>query len=49
MTRRIALISEPASPLASLGGPDAGRQNIHVDHVAPEVARRGGHAGAFTN
>src|SRR5262249_22831167 len=31
---RIALISEHASPLATLGGVDAGGRNVHVAHVA---------------
>jgi D-inositol-3-phosphate glycosyltransferase len=38
---RIALISEHASPLASLGGVDAGGQNTYVDQVARALARRG--------
>jgi D-inositol-3-phosphate glycosyltransferase len=48
MTRRIALISEHASPLASLGGTDAGGQNVYVDHVARELARRGDRVEVFT-
>ncbi|HEV7576671.1 MAG TPA: glycosyltransferase family 1 protein [Caldimonas sp.] len=38
---RIALISEHASPLARLGGVDAGGQNVYVDKVARMMARRG--------
>jgi hypothetical protein len=38
---RIALISEHASPLASLGSVDAGGQNVYVDKVARMLARRG--------
>jgi D-inositol-3-phosphate glycosyltransferase len=38
---RIALISEHASPLAALGGNDAGGQNVYVAHVASELARLG--------
>jgi D-inositol-3-phosphate glycosyltransferase len=38
---RIALISEHASPLARLGGVDAGGQNVYVDKVARMLARRG--------
>ena len=34
MTRRIALISEHASPLATLGGVDSGGQNVYVGQVA---------------
>lgn len=41
MTRRIALISEHASPLAVLGGVDAGGQNVYVAHVARQLAVRG--------
>jgi len=38
---QIALISEHASPLAALGGVDAGGQNVYVDKVARMLARRG--------
>jgi type III pantothenate kinase len=38
---RIALVSEHASPLAVLGGVDAGGQNVHVDALARGLARRG--------
>jgi glycosyltransferase involved in cell wall biosynthesis/phosphoheptose isomerase len=38
---RIAMISEHASPLAALGGVDAGGQNVHVAALARAVARRG--------
>ncbi|MEA2360823.1 MAG: hypothetical protein QOI62_4083 [Solirubrobacteraceae bacterium] len=38
---RIAMISEHASPLAALGGVDAGGQNVHVAALAEAVARRG--------
>src|SRR3954452_1061663 len=41
---RVALVSEHASPLAVLGGVDAGGQNVHVAAPAPALARRG--AGA---
>ena len=36
---RIALVSEHASPLASLGGADAGGQNVHVAALATALAR----------
>jgi glycosyltransferase involved in cell wall biosynthesis len=39
---RIALISEHASPLATLGGVDAGGQNTHVAELAAALAA-GGH------
>jgi glycosyltransferase involved in cell wall biosynthesis/phosphoheptose isomerase len=38
---RIAMVSEHASPLAVLGGVDAGGQNVHVAALAQAVARRG--------
>lgn len=38
---RIALVSEHASPLAVLGGEDAGGQNVHVDALARGLAARG--------
>ena len=38
---RIAMVSEHASPLAALGGADAGGQNVHVAALAQAVARRG--------
>jgi glycosyltransferase involved in cell wall biosynthesis len=45
---RIALISEHASPLAVLGGVDAGGQNIYVSHVARCLARAGHHVDVLT-
>jgi len=38
---RIAMVSEHASPLAVLGGVDAGGQNVHVAELAKALARRG--------
>ncbi|MEX1142996.1 MAG: glycosyltransferase [Thermoleophilaceae bacterium] len=38
---RVALVSEHASPLATLGGADAGGQNVHVAELARGLARRG--------
>jgi D-inositol-3-phosphate glycosyltransferase len=38
---KIDLISEHASPLAALGGADAGGQNVHVAALAAELGRRG--------
>src|SRR4051794_10126663 len=38
---RGALVSEHASPLAVLGGVDAGGQNVHVAALARALARRG--------
>jgi glycosyltransferase involved in cell wall biosynthesis len=48
MTRRIALISEHASPLALIGGTDAGGQNVYVAQLAGHLARRGYHVDVFT-
>lgn len=45
---RIALISEHASPLASIGSVDAGGQNIYVSHVARGLARAGHQVDVFT-
>ena len=38
---RIAMVSEHASPLAVLGGVDAGGQNVHVASLAAALGRRG--------
>lgn len=38
---RIALVSEHASPLACLGGADAGGQNVHVGALASALGRLG--------
>ena len=48
MTRRVALISEHASPLASAGGVDSGGQNIYVAQVACHLARLGYSVDVFT-
>ncbi|NUR71559.1 MAG: glycosyltransferase [Hamadaea sp.] len=45
---RIALVSEHASPLAQLGGVDAGGQNVHVAALATALARRGHEVEVFT-
>jgi D-inositol-3-phosphate glycosyltransferase len=45
---RIALISEHASPLAALGGVDAGGQNIYVAHVARCLVDEGHSVDVFT-
>ena len=41
MTTRIDLVSEHASPLALVGGTDAGGQNVHVASLACALARLG--------
>ena len=38
---RIAMVSEHASPLAVLGGVDAGGQNVHVAALAEAMGRHG--------
>ena len=38
---KIAMVSEHASPLAALGGADAGGQNVHVAELALGLARLG--------
>ncbi|MEU0489379.1 glycosyltransferase [Nocardiopsis sp. NPDC006139] len=38
---RIAMVSEHASPLAAIGGEDAGGQNVHVAELALALAERG--------
>jgi glycosyltransferase involved in cell wall biosynthesis len=38
---RIELVSEHASPLAAIGGVDAGGQNVHVAALAAGLAQRG--------
>ena len=45
---RIDMISEHASPLAALGGADAGGQNVHVAALAAALARRGHEVTVFT-
>ncbi len=46
--KKIAIISEHASPLAVAGGVDSGGQNIYVAHVARELARAGLQVDVFT-
>src|SRR3954452_25447449 len=48
MTRRIALITEHASPLATLGGVDAGGQNVYVAQLAKHLAAAGDRGDVFT-
>ncbi|GAC1350072.1 MAG: glycosyltransferase family 1 protein [Ktedonobacteraceae bacterium] len=45
---RIAFFSEHASPVACLGGADAGGQNVYVDEVSRNLARRGYAVDVFT-
>jgi D-inositol-3-phosphate glycosyltransferase len=48
MTRRVAMISEHASPLALLGGVDAGGQNVYVDAVSRGLVAHGYETDVFT-
>src|SRR5438046_370223 len=45
---RIAMVSEHASPLAVLGGVDAGGQNVHVAALAAALARLGAEVAVHT-
>ncbi|TNC36592.1 glycosyltransferase [Mumia zhuanghuii] len=45
---KIALVSEHASPLATLGGVDAGGQNVHVDALAAALTARGDDVTVYT-
>ena len=45
---RIALVSEHASPLAAIGGVDAGGQNVHVAELAAGLARLGHSVAVYT-
>ncbi|MEV4278989.1 glycosyltransferase [Actinoplanes xinjiangensis] len=45
---RIAMISEHASPLAALGGVDAGGQNAHVAELATALAGHGHQVRVYT-
>ncbi len=44
----MVLVSEHASPLAALGGVDAGGQNVHVARLAGALADRGHEVAVFT-
>jgi len=45
---KIAMISEHASPLATLGGVDAGGQNVHVAALAQHLVARGHEVSVYT-
>lgn len=45
---RIAMVSEHASPLAALGGVDAGGQNVHVSALSRALAARGHAVSVYT-
>ena len=48
MTKSVALISEHASPLALLGGVDAGGQNVYVDRLARLLPEYGYSVDVYT-
>jgi D-inositol-3-phosphate glycosyltransferase len=45
---RVAMVSEHASPLAVLGGADAGGQNVHVAALSLALAERGHQVEVYT-
>ena len=45
---KIAFLSEHASPVAVLGGEDAGGQNVYVDQVSRHLGRLGHRVDVFT-
>ncbi|MEJ5915810.1 glycosyltransferase [Pseudokineococcus sp. 1T1Z-3] len=45
---RVAMVSEHASPLAALGGVDAGGQNVHVAALSAALAARGHEVDVYT-
>jgi glycosyltransferase involved in cell wall biosynthesis len=45
---KIAMVSEHASPLAVLGGADAGGQNVHVAELSSALTRRGHEVTVYT-
>ena len=48
MSRRVALISEHASPLVIMGGVDSGGQNVYVGQLARHLAASGYEVDVFT-
>ncbi len=46
--RRIAMLSDHASPLAAPGGIDCGGQNVYVAHLSRELAAAGYEIDIFT-
>lgn len=45
---KIAMVSEHASPLATVGGADAGGQNVHVAELSRALAARGHRVTVYT-
>lgn len=48
MKKRIAIISDHASPMSVLGGADAGGQNVYVAQIAQRLAATGNQVDVFT-
>lgn len=48
MEKKIAIISEHASPLALLGGVDSGGQNVYVAEICKELAKSGHEVDVYT-
>src|SRR5215210_8930892 len=48
MKKRIAFISEHASPLATLGGVDSGGQNVYVAELPKQLVKLGYEVDIFT-
>lgn len=48
MTDRVMFISDHASPMALLGGVDAGGQNVYIDRVARQLAKAGIYVDVYT-
>jgi D-inositol-3-phosphate glycosyltransferase len=48
MRLRVAMVSEHANPLAPLGTPDAGGQNVYVDALSRHLARQGAVVDVYT-
>ncbi|BCK56600.1 glycosyltransferase [Nocardia wallacei] len=45
---KISMVSEHASPLAAIGGVDAGGQNVHVAELSAALVRRGAEVTVYT-
>ena len=48
MKKRIAFISEHASPLATLGGVDSGGQNVYVAELPKQLVKLGYNVDVYT-
>jgi glycosyltransferase involved in cell wall biosynthesis len=48
LSKRIAIISDHASPLAAAGGVDSGGQNVYIAQVSRQLARMGYRVDVFT-